>query len=65
MPIYEYECNECKHPFLRILAFKDRDSVTCPKCQSDDVARRISLFSSGGHDCGGEEGGRRRGGGFG
>jgi|WetSurMetagenome_2_1015567.scaffolds.fasta_scaffold355978_1 putative FmdB family regulatory protein len=33
MPIYEYECNECRCRFEKRQRFYDEATATCPKCQ--------------------------------
>jgi putative FmdB family regulatory protein len=42
MPIYEYRCRACGRGFER-LVHGDR-AVSCPACQSGDVARLLSMF---------------------
>jgi putative FmdB family regulatory protein len=32
MPLYEYECDECRHRFERIQKFSDPRVEICPKC---------------------------------
>src|ERR1700738_2928435 len=32
MPLYEYECDACKHRFEKIQKFSDALEDTCPKC---------------------------------
>ena len=32
MPLYEYECNQCKHRFEKIQKFSDKILKKCPKC---------------------------------
>jgi putative FmdB family regulatory protein len=33
MPIYEFECNVCKHIFERFMKIReDQEGVACPKC---------------------------------
>lgn len=43
MPIYEYICRDCKHPFevLTTSSAAD-DTVNCPECKSQDVIKTIS-----------------------
>jgi putative FmdB family regulatory protein len=43
MPIYEYECRACRHEFEALVRL--RDTPSCPKCQSADLERKISLFA--------------------
>jgi len=48
MPIYEYECRECKERFEVLqLSKNDGDTLRCPRCQADKPQRVVSLFSSG------------------
>lgn len=47
MPLYEYECRECKEKFEVIQSIRDDEStVRCPKCNADKPKRLLSLFSS-------------------
>jgi putative FmdB family regulatory protein len=32
MPLYEYECEKCRHRFERIQKFSDPRADTCPEC---------------------------------
>ena len=47
MPLYEFECNKCRHNFDKVLTIKEMETQVqvCPKCGSDDVKK---LISSGG-----------------
>ncbi len=47
MPLYEYECSDCEARFdvLRSMSKAD-DAVACPKCESENTHRAISLFSA-------------------
>ena len=42
MPTYQYKCNSCKKKFEIFLTFEeyDKGNAACPKCYSDNVARR-------------------------
>ena len=46
MPLYEYECNECKKAFDKIMRISEMEKarITCPECGSKDVKK---LMSSG------------------
>jgi len=66
MPIYEYQCLDCRRSFEMIRPIKDADSAAeCDECHSKNVKRLISLFNaasegrsiSGGNSCGGCAGG--------
>ncbi|MFC1872313.1 FmdB family zinc ribbon protein [Chloroflexota bacterium] len=35
MPIYEYECNRCKHHFDEMQGFSDNPEASCPECQGE------------------------------
>ena len=45
MPIYEYTCRRCAGDFEQIL-LSSRERVVCPHCQSKQVERKLSVFSS-------------------
>jgi putative FmdB family regulatory protein len=46
MPIYEYECRDCKHRFEAIVRLSEASACPpCPACQSASVERLISLFA--------------------
>ena len=49
MPIYEYQCCKCCEQFER-LVFRSDEAVSCPKCESADVQKMMSVcgFKSGG-----------------
>ncbi len=41
MPLYEYVCQECSHPF-ETLVFGNEE-VECPSCHGRKLARQLSL----------------------
>jgi len=45
MPVYEFKCRECGHPFSEIRKTGDF-KASCPKCNSENVEKMISVFSS-------------------
>lgn len=47
MPIYEFECRDCRHGFEELLPTTDISKVKCPKCQSAKVQRQLSMFGIG------------------
>ncbi len=49
MPIDEYECCNCCEKFER-LVFRSDEAVNCPKCESANVQKMMSVcgFKSGG-----------------
>lgn len=47
MPMYEYGCLECNTRFDRLRRMDQDDSgVTCPRCTSEQVRRRLSTFAA-------------------
>ncbi|MFN0059648.1 MAG: FmdB family zinc ribbon protein [Planctomycetota bacterium] len=46
MPIYEYECQDCRSRFE--LLVRDRKAPTCPSCASAAVDKQYSTFGVGG-----------------
>ena len=48
MPIYEYECKECRHKFEVLQMTKENeDDLRCPQCGTLNVVKQLSSFSSG------------------
>ena len=44
MPIHEFRCLNCDHIFELLIMSKDEmDSVCCPKCESSNVGRLMSV----------------------
>ena len=43
MPLYEFECEDCKTRFERIQKFSDPNPDVCPSCGKNQIRR---LFSS-------------------
>ncbi len=41
MPMYEYVCEECLHPFEALVFSGDR--VECPQCKSEKLQRQMSV----------------------
>ncbi|WP_462324531.1 FmdB family zinc ribbon protein [Desulfoplanes sp.] len=44
MPIYEFECAQCKHQFEEVVLAQD-EPVTCPECGSQEVKKLLSSGS--------------------
>lgn len=47
MPAYEYFCGDCKHDFTVFLTLREYDAnpkIKCPRCQSDNVQRKVTGF---------------------
>jgi putative FmdB family regulatory protein len=42
MPIYEYECRQCRHCFERLVLTSDEVVADCPQCGSHQVNQLIS-----------------------
>jgi len=45
MPIFEYVCQDCG-AFFEKLVMGQEAAVSCPTCQSPDVAKQFSAFST-------------------
>ena len=43
MPIYDYECKDCKQQF-EALVLARFDPPTCPKCNGANLEQQISTF---------------------
>ena len=47
MPIYEYTCGACDHDFdLLVRSSSSEESPRCPKCESNGVVRKLSVFAA-------------------
>lgn len=50
MPIYEYECEQCRHVTESLRKMADADApLTCECCGSEKTRRAHSVFAAGGH----------------
>ncbi len=45
MPIFEYQCNECKKEFERLVFAGEETRISCPDCKSKDVIKKMSAVS--------------------
>ena len=45
MPIYEFECSECKHRLEVMQKVSDKDPGKCPKCTKGTLKKLISSTS--------------------
>jgi putative FmdB family regulatory protein len=45
MPLYEYECQRCRHHFE--LLVREQTALACPSCQSDEIEKQLSVFAVG------------------
>lgn len=49
MPLYEYICKECSHPFELIV--HGSTTPRCPMCQTQNIEKQLSAFAvSGGEE---------------
>lgn len=47
MPLFEYDCSECGRPFEElVLSTANSQAITCPRCGSPQVKKKISRFAS-------------------
>jgi len=47
MPIFEYVCKDCGHPFEKIVPRYD-SQVDCAHCNSANVEKQLSVFAVAG-----------------
>jgi putative FmdB family regulatory protein len=45
MPIYEYRCVDCGESFEALVS-ASRPEAQCPRCQSANLSRELSVFAS-------------------
>ncbi len=51
MPIYEYQCEDCKTPFeVFVRSVFHPPVVWCPECGSEHVEKQVSSVSGSGED---------------
>jgi putative FmdB family regulatory protein len=47
MPIYEYHCTDCGDDFERLVrSMFSKETITCPTCGGDHVAKALSLIGA-------------------
>ncbi len=47
MPFYEYRCNSCGEAFEKMMRFSEASlNPVCPKCQSQDTQKKLSVVAS-------------------
>jgi putative FmdB family regulatory protein len=46
MPVYEYVCQKCAHPFEELV--RGDEKVACPKCSTTRVQKKFSTFATSG-----------------
>ena len=46
MPIYEYACSRCGNEFETLV--RSGTVPDCPSCHSTDLAKKLSVFATGG-----------------
>ncbi len=47
MPIYEFICKDCGNEFELLFKTQSIDEVSCQKCNSKRVEKKLSVFSVG------------------
>ena len=63
MPIYEYSCAECGESFEKLVRTTSGSvEIRCPRCNTDRVSRKVSMFGFSGGSSGGSFGGSYSGG---
>ncbi len=43
MPLFEYECQSCRHQFE--LLVRESTTLECPACQGRELTRQLSVFA--------------------
>jgi putative FmdB family regulatory protein len=46
MPIYEYQCEDCKARFEKLVRRSEVAEVACPSCGQKKVAQQYSTFAA-------------------
>ncbi len=55
MPIYEFICQSCSHPFEAIVP-NTVSTASCPSCKSQEVKKILSSFATHGSSSAGHAG---------
>lgn len=43
MPIYEYDCKQCRRPFEKLIrSIPSSEPILCPECGSAEIERTLS-----------------------
>jgi putative FmdB family regulatory protein len=45
MPVYEYVCKRCAHPFEELVL--GGETPSCPECAGEELEKRFSTFTVG------------------
>ena len=45
MPIYEFQCRNCKKDFEKLVFAGEEKDITCPECLGKDIAKKMSAAS--------------------
>ena len=45
MPIFEYKCNQCEKEFEKLVFAGEENNISCPKCKSMEVEKKMSATS--------------------
>ncbi len=48
MPIFEFECLDCRHRFEELT--RGHEKICCPQCKSGNLSKLISSFGTNAHD---------------
>ena len=58
MPLYEYRCDACGRTFEELRSSGEADAtISCPSCESDRTARKLSTFAASAGSSGSPKGG--------
>ncbi len=45
MPIFEYQCKKCEETFEKLVFASDDKDISCPRCKSLEVVKKMSATS--------------------
>jgi putative FmdB family regulatory protein len=45
MPIFEYQCKECKNEFEKLVFAGEERDICCPECASVKIIKKMSATS--------------------
>ncbi len=46
MPLFEYECQDCRENFEKLVRIAGTQTVECPQCGSSNTVKKFSVFAT-------------------
>ncbi len=46
MPVYEYNCRDCRESFEKLVRIVGAQQIVCPHCGSSNTLKKLSIFAT-------------------